>query len=64
MVCMILIECLKRRRCSLNEAQYYTIMFNETNIKIYWCVKGDVDLREVEVNISFHTPINLDIGGV
>ena len=25
-------------------------------------MKGDVDRREAEVNITFHTPINLDIG--
>ena len=37
------------------------LVFAETNIKIYWCVKGDVNRRESEVNISFHTPINLDI---
>ena len=24
--------------------------------------KGDIDRREAEVNITFHTPINLDIG--
>ena len=36
--------------------------FKETNIKIYWCVKADVDLRFASVNITFHTPINLDIG--
>ena len=38
------------------------LVFEETNIKIYWCVEGDVDRREAEVDISFHTPINLDIG--
>ena len=37
-------------------------MFEETNIKIYWCMKGDIGRREAETNISFHTPINLDIG--
>ena len=38
------------------------LVFEETNIKIYWCVKGDVDQREAGFNISFHTSINLDIG--
>ena len=38
------------------------LVFEETNIKIYWCVKGDVDRLEAEVNISFHTPITLYIG--
>ena len=43
----------------------YTIqllVFEEPNTKIYRCVKGDIDRRETEVNIIFHTPINLDIG--
>ena len=39
----------------------HNIMFEEHNIKIYWCVKGDIDQHEAEVNISFHTSINLDI---
>ena len=38
------------------------LVFEETNIKIYWCVKGDIDRREMEANITFHTPINFDIG--
>ena len=38
------------------------LVFEETNIKIYWYVKGDIDRPETEVNITFHTPINLDIG--
>ena len=38
------------------------LVFEETNIKINWCVKGDVDRREAEVNIGFNTPINFDIG--
>ena len=28
----------------------------------YRCVKGDIDRRFAEVNITFHTPINLEIG--
>ena len=45
------------------------LVFEEINIKIYWCVKGDfdrhegdVDRREAWIYITFHTPINLDIG--
>ena len=38
------------------------LVFEESNIKIYWCVKADIDLRFASVNITFHTPINLDIG--
>ena len=37
-------------------------MFEETNLKIYWCVKGDTGRCEAEANITFNTPINLDIG--
>ena len=37
------------------------LVFEEPNIKIYRCVKGDID-RCKAVNITFHTPINLDIG--
>ena len=36
------------------------LVFEESTIKIYWCVKGDVDRREAEVNITFHTTIKLD----
>ena len=38
------------------------LVFEETDIKIYWCVKGDIGQREAEANITFHTPISLDIG--
>ena len=38
------------------------LVFEETIMKIYRCVKGDIDRREAEVNITFHTPIHLDIG--
>ena len=37
------------------------LVFEEPNIKFYWCVKVDISQCEVEVNITFHTPINLDI---
>ena len=38
------------------------LVFEETNITIYRCVKGDIDRREAEVNITFHTPtMHLDI---
>ena len=37
-------------------------MFEGPNIKIYWYVKGDIDLPFVSVNITFHIPINRDIG--
>ena len=37
------------------------LVFDEPNIKIYRCVKGDIDRPEVGVNITFHTLINLDI---
>ena len=41
-------------------------MFEELYIKIYQCMKGDIDRREgifeAEVNITFHKPINHDIG--
>ena len=37
-------------------------MFEEPNIEIYLCVKGDIDRRQADVNITLHTPINLDIG--
>ena len=36
------------------------LVFEETDVKIYRCVKGDIDRREAEVNITFHTPTNLD----
>ena len=29
---------------------------------IYRCAKGDIDRREVEVNNTFQTPINLILG--
>ena len=38
------------------------LMFEETTIKICRCVNGHIDRREGEVNNTFHTPINLDIG--
>ena len=38
------------------------LVFEEPNIEIYRCVKGDIGRREAEVNITFHTPTNLDIG--
>ena len=38
------------------------LVFEEPNIEIYRYVKGDIGRREAEVNITFHTPINLDIG--
>ena len=38
------------------------LVFEETNIEIYWCVKDDIGRNEAEANITFHTPINLDIG--
>ena len=37
-------------------------MFEESNIKIYRCVKCDIDRREAEADITVHTPINLDVG--
>ena len=37
-------------------------MFEETNIKIYRCVKGDIDRREAKVNINFLTSTNLIMG--
>ena len=37
-------------------------MFEETNIKTCWGVKGDIDQSKAEANITFHTPVNLDIG--
>ena len=33
-----------------------------TNINIYRCVKSDIDIRFPSINITFHTPINLNIG--
>ena len=46
--------------------KYYTIIlclnFEEPNIKIYWCVKSDIEGGDAELNITFHTQINLDIG--
>ena len=38
------------------------LVFEVTNIKIYWFVKGDVYQCFAFVNITFHTTINLDIG--
>ena len=29
---------------------------------MYRCVKDDIDRREADANITFHTQINLDIG--
>ena len=33
------------------------LVFEETIMTIYRCVKGDFDRLEAEVNITFHTPI-------
>ena len=38
------------------------LVFEGPNIKIYWCVKCVIDRPEMEVNITFHTPTNFDIG--
>ena len=38
------------------------LLFQETNIRIYWCAKGDIDQCKVETSVTFRTPINLDIG--
>ena len=38
------------------------LVFDETNIKIYQCAKGDNDQCEAQVNITFQTPINLILG--
>ena len=38
------------------------LVFEEPNIRIYPCVKGDINQCEVEVNFTFLTQINLDIG--
>ena len=38
------------------------LVFEEPNIKIYQCLKGDIDQCDAECDIIFHTPINLDIG--
>ena len=29
---------------------------------MYWCVKRDTGRRKGDASITFHTPINLDIG--
>ena len=38
------------------------LVFEETNIKIYWCMNSDIGRTEAEANITSHTSINLDIG--
>ena len=38
------------------------LVFKGTNIRIYWCAKGDIDRCKAEASITFRTPINLDIG--
>ena len=65
-IAALLLDCLIRMN-RLNTVQTSThiiqlLVFEEPNIEIYRCVKGDIDRREAEVNITFHTPINLDIG--
>ena len=42
--------------------QTETTYLQINNIKIYRCVKGDIDRCEADVNITFYTPINLYIG--
>ena len=37
-------------------------MFEETNIKMYWCAKSVTGIRFASVNIIFCTPMNPDIG--
>ena len=37
------------------------LVSEESNIKIYWYMKGVIDRREAEVNNTFNTPINLVI---
>ena len=37
------------------------LVFKETNIRIYWCAKGDIDRCKAEASLTFRTPINLDI---
>ena len=50
-------ECCQPGACIIQ-----LLVFEETNIKIYSCVKGDIGWREAEANITFHTAINLDTG--
>ena len=38
------------------------LVFKETNIRIYWCAKGDIDRRKAGAIITFRTPVNLDTG--
>ena len=38
------------------------LVFRETNIRIYWCAKGDIDRCKAEASVTFRTPINFDIG--
>ena len=41
---------LKARNTSnISEKIIQLLVFEETNIKIYWCVKGDVDLCETPI---------------
>ena len=44
------------------KAEDFKLVFEELNIEIYRCLKGDIDRREAEVNITFDTPIILDFG--
>ena len=38
------------------------LVFEEPNIKIYQSMRGDIGRCKAEATITFHTPINLDIG--
>ena len=42
------------------KANIQVFELEETNMKIYRCVNDDIDRREAEVNITFHTPLHLD----
>ena len=53
------IDKIHKNKINSNNIQLF--VFEEPNIEIYRCVKGDIGPREAEVNITYHTLINLDI---
>ena len=49
MMCLLIVE----HYVSCGTKMIRLLVFEETNIKIYWCAKGDIDRCEAAVDITF-----------
>ena len=53
---------IREHELSMEINNIQLLVFEETNIKIYWCMKGDVDRREIIVLFLFCDKRLVDIG--